>query len=101
MSTEDDKIKNSTRRFNDENVIKRQYKIIKGRGMLENNKMARQPHRFIKRHALDCGKPQCALCGNPRHIHKDNLTAQEKRLMQDLDKATDKHSNGLLPNDED
>jgi hypothetical protein len=40
------------------------------------------------------------MCGNPRHIHKDKLTAQEKRLFQDVEKVTDKHSNGLPPNEE-
>jgi len=39
------------------------------------------------------------MCGNPRKTHKDKLTQQEKRLFQDLDNVSDKHSNGLKPND--
>jgi hypothetical protein len=39
------------------------------------------------------------LCGNPRKTFNE-LTAQEKRLFQDVDKVTDKHSNGLPPNEE-
>jgi hypothetical protein len=35
------------------------------------------------------------LCGNPRKTHKDRLTQQEKRLFQDLDHISDRHSNGL------
>jgi hypothetical protein len=35
------------------------------------------------------------MCVNPRKTHKDKLTAQEKRLFQDVEKNTDKHSNGL------
>lgn len=50
---------------------------------------------MAKRHAMDCGNPHCYLCGNPRKTHKDKLTQQEKRLFQDLDKTTDRHSNGL------
>ena len=50
---------------------------------------------------MDCGNPQCPLCGNPRRTHKDTLTAQEKRLYQDVEKTSDKHSNGLLKQIED
>jgi hypothetical protein len=48
---------------------------------------------------MDCGNPQCPLCGNPRRINKQ-LTAQEKRLFQDVDTPNDKHSNGLPPENE-
>jgi len=34
------------------------------------------------------------LCGNPRKTHKDKLTAQEKKLFQDLDSLNHHHSNG-------
>lgn len=95
MSNEQAKLKNSTRRFRDETAIKRQSKIAKAHGAPVD-----EPHRLNKRHAMDCGNPQCALCGNPRKTHKDKLTAQEKRLFQDLDNVTDKHSNGLTPKDE-
>ena len=56
---------------------------------------------MAKHHAMDCGQPGCMLCGNPRKTHKDTLTAQEKRLYQDVEKVTDKHSNGLSPTDYD
>jgi len=49
---------------------------------------------------MDCGNPGCFLCGNPRKTHKDRLTQQEKRLFQDLEKTSDRHSNGL-PKDQD
>jgi hypothetical protein len=35
------------------------------------------------------------MCGNPRKTHKDRLTAQEKRLFQNLEANRDRHSNGL------
>ena len=92
MSTEQDKFKNSKRRLKDENAVKKQAKIAK-----EHGAPVDEPHRLHKKHAMDCGNPHCFLCGNPRKTHKDKLTQQEKRLFQDLDHVTDKHSNGLGP----
>lgn len=96
MSNEQDKFKNSKRRLKDENAVKRQAKIAK-----EHGAPVAEPHRLHKRHAMDCGNPQCGLCGNPRHIHKDKLTTQEKRLFQDIEQITDRHSNGLKNDQED
>jgi hypothetical protein len=91
MSTEQDKFKHSKRLLKDENAIKKQTKIAKEHGM-----DVKEPHKFNKHHALDCGNPECFLCSNPRHNgSKDKLTAQEKRLFQDVDQIRDKHSNGL------
>ena len=98
MSTEHDKVKHSKRIHDDETHIKRQVKIAKEHRVSEYNPgEIDQPHRFHKRHAMDCGNPECYMCGNPRKTHKDKLTAQEKRLFQDLDKTTDRHSNGIRP----
>ena len=97
MSTEQDKIKNSKRRYSDEVAVKKQVKIAKAHGLTNKDKAVQEPHRLAKHHAMDCGQPGCVMCGNPRHIHKDGLTAQEKRLFQDVEKTTDKHSNGLPP----
>ena len=36
----------------------------------------------IKEHSMDCGDPDCYLCGNPRHIHKHGETKQEKSFAQ-------------------
>lgn len=94
MSTEDDKIKTATRRFNDENAVKKQVKIAKAHGLTDKDKAIKEPHRLAKHHAMDCGQPGCMLCGNPRKIFKER-TAQEKRMYQDVEKITDKHSNGL------
>jgi hypothetical protein len=100
MSTDEDKIKNATRRFNDENAVKKQVKIAKAHGLTDKDKAIKEPHRLNKHHVMDCGNPQCPLCGNPRRSHKDTLTAQEKRLYQDVEKTTDKHSNGLKPSED-
>lgn len=101
MSTEEDKFKHSKRLLKDENAIKKQAKIAKEHTHIktEYNPKADQPHRFHKRHAMDCGNPECFMCGNPRRTHKDKLTAQEKRLFQDVDSVRDTHSNGLKPDE--
>ena len=98
MSDQADKIKNSRRRHQDENAVKKQVKIVKNK-VGEVSKDIKQPHRLTKKHAMDCGQPGCMLCGNPRKIFKE-VTQQEKRLFQDLDSVRDTHSNGLKPQDE-
>jgi FPC/CPF motif-containing protein YcgG len=101
MSNEQAKIKNSSRRYKDELAIKKQSKIAKQHHVNGyDSKVEKEPHRFNKHHAMDCGNPECYICGNPRKTHKDKLTAQEKRLFQDLDNTNDKHSNGLKSKDE-
>lgn len=102
MANELAKYLNSRRRFKDENAVKKQLKIARQHNVAGyNSKMEKEPHRMAKRHAMDCGRPGCAMCGNPRHIHKDKLTAQEKRIYQDTDRTTDRHSNGLKNGEED
>jgi len=100
MSKEEDKFKKSKRLLKDENAVARQVKIAKAYGLTDKDKAVKEPHRLVKHHVMDCGNPQCPLCGNPRRTHKDTLTAQEKRLYQDVDNPTDRHSNGIPPKDE-
>ena len=100
MSKEEDKFKKSKRLLKDENAVARQVKIAKAHGLTDKDKAVKEPHRLVKHHVMDCGNPQCPLCGNPRRTHKDTLTAQEKRLFQDVDKTTDRHSNGIPTADE-
>jgi len=100
LSKEEDKFKKSKRLLKDENAVARQIKIAKAHGMTNKDLAVKEPHRLAKHHAMDCGNPQCPLCGNPRRTHKDTLTAQEKRLFQDVDKTTDRHSNGIPPANE-
>jgi len=99
MSNDTAKFINSRRRHKTDVAIARQVRIAKQHGLQFNDEAIKQPHRHAKHHAMDCGNPKCGLCGNPRHIHKDKLTAQEKRIYQDLDKINDKHSNGSKPID--
>ena len=95
MSTEEDKFKHSKRLLKDENAVKKQTKIAKTFGV-----PVREPHKFAKHHAMNCGNPKCVMCGNPRKTFKE-LTAQEKRLFQDVEQVTDRHSNGVKPDEED
>ena len=77
METKD---KRSERRHRTEVVCEQQLRIAKQKNMHDTN-MAQQPHRMAKRHAMDCGKPQCLICGNPRKLFgKDTL--QERKLKQ-------------------
>jgi hypothetical protein len=94
MSTEQDKYKNSKRRLKDENAVKKQTKIAKEFGV-----PVKEPHKFAKHHAMNCGNPKCVMCGNPRKTFKE-LTQQEKRIFQDVDTPNDKHSNGLKNDEE-
>jgi len=100
MSTEQDKIKHSKRMLKDDNAVAKQVKIAKAHGLTNQDKAIKEPHRLAKHHAMDCGNPECYLCGNPRKTHKDKLTAQEHRIFQDLDEVRDRHSNGLPTKDE-
>lgn len=95
MSKDEDKIKHSRRLLKDDNAIKKQLKIARQHGLTANDQTVKEPHRLAKHHAMDCGNPDCYLCGNPRKTHKDKLTAQEKRLFQDIDTPKDRKSNGL------
>jgi protein subunit release factor B len=100
MSNETAKYINSRRRHKNDVAIAKQVKIAKAHGLTNKDKAIKEPHRLAKHHAMDCGNPECYLCGNPRKTHKDKLTAQEKRLFQDVEKTTDRHSNGLPPSNE-
>ena len=95
MRTPQERDKKNLRIQRDENAVKKQLKIAQTHGM-----DVKEPHKFVKHHAMDCGNPQCYLCGNPRKTHKDRLTTKEKRLFQDLDRTTDRHSNGLSTKEE-
>ena len=61
------------------NAINRQKRIAKDLGITHSHG---QPHRYAKRHALDCGVTQCPHCGNPRKVWKQR-TIQERRFLED------------------
>lgn len=76
MSSENDKVKHSKRLHKEQTAINRQVKIAKEYGV-----DVKQPHKFAKHHALNCGNPKCVMCGNPRKVFKEK-TIQEQKFEQ-------------------
>ena len=91
---------NSQRRHKTDVAISRQVRIAKQHGLTSKDKSVKEPHRMAKHHAMDCGQPGCVMCGNPRKLFKE-VTMQEKRLFQDVERVTDRHSNGLPSGEDD
>jgi hypothetical protein len=79
VSTDEDKFNRSQRIAKQDNAVKKQMDIAKSHGV-----PAEVPHKFAKRHAMNCGNPSCHMCGNPRKVFNE-LSIQEKRMFQDLD----------------
>jgi hypothetical protein len=103
MSNERAKYLNSRRRHKTDVAIARQVKIAKQHGLDASDRHIKEPHRHAKHHAMDCGNPGCILCGNPRRISwfkKERLTPQERKLFQDVERVTDRHSNGVKNGDD-
>jgi hypothetical protein len=99
MSNELAKYLGSRRRHKTDVKIARQVQIARQHGLTNRDKAVKEPHRMAKHHAMDCGRPGCMMCGNPRKTFKE-VTAQEKRLFQDADTVRDRHSNGTVPDQE-
>jgi hypothetical protein len=76
MSHENDKFKHSRRLHQDEVAINKQLKIAKEFGV-----PAKEPHKFHKHHALNCGNPNCLMCMNPRKSFGEK-TIQERKFEQ-------------------
>ena len=80
MSHEEDKFKHSKRLLKDKNAIRKQSKIALQHGA-DRLEVEREPNRFAKHHAMDCGNPDCIMCGNPRKVFKER-TYQEMKQHQ-------------------
>lgn len=80
MSNPEAKEKRSTRLHKESAAIKKQQKIAIQHG-LDRKDVEREPHRFAKHHAMDCGNPECHMCASPRKVTGDR-TVQEKSFMQ-------------------
>jgi len=78
MSNQEMKEKHSKRLHKETNAIKKQLKIAKSHGL---DVSMDEGHRFAKHHAMDCGNPECVVCGNPRKTFKE-ATIQEKSFKQ-------------------
>ena len=76
MSNQTQRIKHSQRLLRKKAAVKKQVKIAKS-----HNLAIKKPHRFTKQHAMDCGRPHCRLCSNPRRIWKER-SVQETSFDQ-------------------
>lgn len=74
----DDRTKKAKRLQRTSNAIKKQIRIAKTAWNAEH--LLKQPHRFAKRHALDCGNPECLVCHSEKVFHKPTL--QEKKFIE-------------------
>ena len=75
------------RRSRTRNFIDAQVRIARRSGP---STVLEQPGRLKKQHAMDCGQPQCAMCGNPRKAgHKNPETMQELRSLDRLNAGLD------------
>jgi len=73
----------AVRRAHTRAAIRRQLRILRTRKV--DHLLIREPHRLAKHHALDCGRPRCGLCSNPRrnptYKGRERLTPQELRAL--------------------
>ena len=76
MSDEQDRIKHSRRISKTRDAEIRQVRIARAHGIT-----VKEYHRYAKHHAMNCGRPHCLLCGNPRRIWREK-TIQEQRNEQ-------------------
>jgi hypothetical protein len=77
MSDPEFKNKKTNRLANTSNAIKKQVRIAKAMGM---NHALKQPHRFAKHHALDCGNTECLVCHSEKVFNKPTL--QKKKFIE-------------------
>jgi hypothetical protein len=94
MSHEEDKFRNSRRRFNDETKIQRQVGIAKSYAMHQGTKWKyiEQPHRNHKTAILNCGDPRCYMCMNPRRALGQETMQERKHKQQKYYKDSNEKS---------
>jgi hypothetical protein len=81
----DDRTKKANRLHRTANAIKKQIRIAKNSWNSEH--LLKQPHRFAKHHALDCGNPKCLVCHSEKVFRKPTL--QEKKFIESIKKQDD------------
>lgn len=62
----------------DERVINNRGKIAKT--TMPNSKVAKQPHRNLKKHPFDCGKSRCLLCSHAKLLALKSIKQQQDLL---------------------
>ena len=78
MSNDIDKIKHSKRISKKRSATIKQVKIAQAHGIT-----VREYHRYAKHHSMNCGRPHCMLCCNPRRVWKEK-TIQEQRFENQI-----------------
>jgi len=78
MSNDQDKVKHSRRISKTRDAEIRQIRIARAHGIT-----IKEYHRYAKHHAMNCGRPHCMLCSNPRRTWKEK-TIQEKSFEKQI-----------------
>ena len=100
MSNEENKLSHGRRIQQKNRHIARQVRIRQAHKFPGiNTGKIDSSHRYHKKSGVTCGDSNCVMCGNPRKFFKE-LTMQEKRHFQDVERTRNKHSNGTVPTDE-
>jgi hypothetical protein len=73
MSDDQDRIKHSRRISKTRNAEIRQVKIARAHGIT-----VKEYHRYAKHHAMNCGRPNCLLCSNPRRTWREKPIQEQK-----------------------
>ena len=78
MSNNQERIKHSRRISRTRDAEMRQVRIARAHGIT-----VKEYHRYAKHHAMNCGRPNCLLCSNPRRTWKEK-TIQEKKFEKQI-----------------
>ena len=78
MSEPEQRLKHSRRISKKRSATLKQVKIAQAHGIT-----VKEYHRYAKHHAMNCGRPHCMLCTNPRRTWGEK-TMQEKRFEQQI-----------------
>lgn len=63
------------------NIEKKRSKLAESRGLSNSD----QWHRYAKQHPMDCGNPECGVCGNPRKVFKKKTLKELVFYSKDFD----------------
>lgn len=78
MSNEQQRIKHSRRISRTRDAEMRQVRIARAHGIT-----VKEYHRYAKHHAMNCGRPNCLLCTNPRRTWREK-TIQEQKFEKQI-----------------
>ena len=78
MSDDQERIKHSRRISKTRNAEIRQVKSARAHGIT-----VKEYHRYAKHHAMNCGRPNCLLCSNPRRTWREK-TLQEQKFEKQI-----------------